>query len=117
MQDFGGKMLVFQNAVPSLGRLRKYIRVTCAKRRRVVRSTRWEASCFAGLDCSLSSTIPVTASGHESAHSGQLAYDVPIATAFCCCFCCCIVSNQTCTASDDPFYNGAAFQASILAHG
>jgi hypothetical protein len=39
MQDYGGKMLVFQNAVPSVGELLDYSHVMCAKGHSLVKST------------------------------------------------------------------------------
>ena len=42
MQDYGGKMLVFQNAVPSLGELLNYTHVICAKSHRTLKPTRLE---------------------------------------------------------------------------
>lgn len=51
MQDFGGKMLGFQNAVPSLGELLDHTHFICAKSHRVVRSTMPEASRCPGPEC------------------------------------------------------------------
>ena len=63
MQDYGGKMLVFQNAVPSLGELLNYTHVICATR--LVIFTTPEPLIVPDLNARnvLSSTVPVIVSG------------------------------------------------------